>query len=780
MGRGIFLDRSPQCTARKAQEHKFDCGARHDLGLEVVAGALDGAEGGGGAEDIHARDGGGGPFAANAGGGAQARFPEALPDIELVEDAAAVALPPFAEFAGVLDAVAGGGDGDGFAAGEEAVAGGHEVRFAGEGKGAAGAATAGGGGLGGEFGGDAAFAKAGFDLGAGDGVDVDAAAAADDGLEHRLGGGGDEGERGVAGGLLEGLEDGVGGIAAEPLGGIEDDHAGAGFEGVAGDEVDDAADLADADIAGVGVAVVGGFAGAGAAERLAGADGDDVRVGAFVDLAAGAADVAGEAGGIGGGQGIAEEGRAGGGRGAFAVQQLGVFEGEQAAPRALRPREQEGVRRIRAGGERAQVAEDGLVADERRHGGIVRRARVGDAAAGLAGVAARGIGQAPAVFEHLLLVFVPDVGPEAGEKGGGGIDVRLAGGDFVLGHAGVGDGDEVIEHGELLGAGHGWYGKKVVPNGQQAGCRLGGEWEDGGRARRRRTPPAPARAGRGGPAAASHRPSAPNRRRIRRMSDTIIETTSGGVRVIRLNRPERMNSLGGTLLGDVVEAFIEGAANDAVRAFVVTGEGRAWCAGADLLDMGGVGVGGGPRNPRATALDDIGAVGRAVLAIYNCNKPTIAAVNGVAVGGGFGLCTAFDVRVASEQARFGTIFIKRALAPDCGLSWFLPRLVGPEAAADLFYTGRIVDAQEALRLGIVSRVVPHEALMDEAVKLANEYARQAPSALTLTRRALQRSAVLTLEQQLEFEWTNQRTRLASPEFQEALSAFREKREPNFS
>ena len=87
------------------------------------------------------------------------------------------------------------------------------------------------------------------------------------------------------------------------------------------------------------------------------------------------------------------------------------------------------------------------------------------------------------------------------------------------------------------------------------------------------------------------------------MSDTIIETTSGGVRVIRLNRPERMNSLGGTLLGDVVEAFIEGATNDAVRAFVVTGEGRAWCAGADLLDMGGVGVGGGPRNPRATALD---------------------------------------------------------------------------------------------------------------------------------------------------------------------------------
>lgn len=247
---------------------------------------------------------------------------------------------------------------------------------------------------------------------------------------------------------------------------------------------------------------------------------------------------------------------------------------------------------------------------------------------------------------------------------------------------------------------------------------------------------------------------------------------------VTLDQPEKLNALTWGAWAEIESVVAEANDDDNVKCLVFTGEGRGFSSGTDLTNRT-TEADWHPRPYTGRALKYRTRY-RATATIYHCIKPTIAAVNGVAVGGGFGLCTAFDVRVASEQARFGTIFIKRALAPDCGLSWFLPRLVGPEAAADLFYTGRIVDAQEALRLGIVSRVVPHEALMDEAMKLANEYARQAPSALTLTRRALQRSAVLTLEQQLEFEWTNQRTRLASPEFQEALSAFREKREPNFS
>ena len=262
------------------------------------------------------------------------------------------------------------------------------------------------------------------------------------------------------------------------------------------------------------------------------------------------------------------------------------------------------------------------------------------------------------------------------------------------------------------------------------------------------------------------------------MTDCIVETTDG-VMLIRFNRPERLNAMGGTLLAELNDAFEQGRQDDRVRAFVVTGEGRAWCAGADLMPDG-FGAAGEANNPRSAALDAIGEVGRTVLNIYGAEKPTIAAVNGVCVGGGFGLCSAMDLRIASDQARFSTVFIKRALAPDCGLSWFLPRLIGPEKAAELFYSGRMVLADEALALGIVSKVVPRDQLLATAVGFARALAKQPPSALTYTRRALQHSVTATLHDQLEFEWMNQKACLASNEFQEGVAAFREKREPDFS
>ncbi len=261
------------------------------------------------------------------------------------------------------------------------------------------------------------------------------------------------------------------------------------------------------------------------------------------------------------------------------------------------------------------------------------------------------------------------------------------------------------------------------------------------------------------------------------MPDCIVER-DGNVMVIRFNRPERMNSLGGTLLAEFNAALVEGRSDDRVRAFVITGEGRAWCAGADLQA-----VGSGTPNPnsaRWNAIDPIGEVGRTILNLRSCDKPTIAAVNGVAVGGGFGFCSAVDIRIASEQARFSTVFIKRALAPDCGLSWFLPRLVGPERAAELFFTGRMVDAAEAERIGLVSKVVPHDQLMDAAMGLANTIANSPPTAMAFTRRALHNSQTATLEQHLEFEWVNQKACLRAPEFQEGVKAFLEKREPNWS
>ena len=262
------------------------------------------------------------------------------------------------------------------------------------------------------------------------------------------------------------------------------------------------------------------------------------------------------------------------------------------------------------------------------------------------------------------------------------------------------------------------------------------------------------------------------------MSDVIVERHDR-VMLLRFNRPERMNAMGGTLMAEFMDALEEGTKDDSVGAFVVTGEGRAWCAGADLEAAGQRHESGSAPQGRSQQLDTMGP-GRSILAIYKSGKPMIAAVNGVAVGGGFGLCSAFDIRIASDRARFGTIFIKRALASDFGLSYFLPRMVGPEHAAELFYTGRIVEAEEALSLGIVSRVVPHDQLLEESLAFASQVAKQPPTALAYTRRMLQHSQWASIEQQLEFEWPLQRDLLQGPEFNEAVAAFREKREPNYN
>ncbi len=262
------------------------------------------------------------------------------------------------------------------------------------------------------------------------------------------------------------------------------------------------------------------------------------------------------------------------------------------------------------------------------------------------------------------------------------------------------------------------------------------------------------------------------------MPDVIVERHDR-VMLMRFNRPERMNAMGGTLMPEFMDAIEEGMGDDSVGAFVVTGEGRAWCAGADLEAAGQRHESGNAPQRRSQQLDTMGP-GRSILAIYKSGKPMIAAVNGVAVGGGFGLCSAFDIRIASDRARFGTIFIKRALASDFGLSYFLPRMVGPEHAAELFYTGRIVEAEEALSLGIVSRVVPHDQLIEKSLAFASQVANQPPTALAYTRRMLQHSQWASIEQQLEFEWPLQRDLLQGPEFTEAVAAFREKREPNYN
>lgn len=258
-------------------------------------------------------------------------------------------------------------------------------------------------------------------------------------------------------------------------------------------------------------------------------------------------------------------------------------------------------------------------------------------------------------------------------------------------------------------------------------------------------------------------------------SDILYDKHDDGVLVITLNRPERMNALGGDLVNELIDAFQRAKLDDDVRAVVLTGAGRGFCAGADLSR-------GTPKSgetARHARLDRIGRAGPFILALRDLDKPVIGAINGAVAGAGIGIATALDIRIASSAARFTTVFIKRGLGPDFGSSYFIPRLIGPARAYELFFTGRFLSAEEALQVGLVNRVVEPEKLMEEALGLARELAAGPPMAMTFTKRALQRSLQNTLEQQLEFEWTNQIVALDSEDAREGVQAWMEQRTPRF-
>jgi len=251
------------------------------------------------------------------------------------------------------------------------------------------------------------------------------------------------------------------------------------------------------------------------------------------------------------------------------------------------------------------------------------------------------------------------------------------------------------------------------------------------------------------------------------------------IAILTLNRPDRLNALSVELREALLCACQELRDDDQVWAVVLTGAGRGFCSGADL------------RTPRPDSehaahrqerLDTYGWVGRQALAVYRTlDKPIIAAVNGVAAGAGMSLALSCDLRVGSELTRFKTVFIERSLSPDSGMSYFLPRIVGYSRACDLLYTSRFVEAEEAYRIGLLDRLVPAERLLEEAIGLAQQIASWPPVAMQATRRTLQQSMEMTLEEQLRHEsFGLLLARRAPHDVQEARDSFLERRPPRFT
>jgi enoyl-CoA hydratase/carnithine racemase len=258
------------------------------------------------------------------------------------------------------------------------------------------------------------------------------------------------------------------------------------------------------------------------------------------------------------------------------------------------------------------------------------------------------------------------------------------------------------------------------------------------------------------------------------MGTLLIERT-GAVVTVTLNRPEKKNAISDLMYRELRAVVEEVGASRTDRVLVITGAGDGFCSGHDLTDeanrawMDGIGDGlAGMRN-----------IGGVALALHECPKPTIAAVNGVAAGAGCNLALGCDLVVASEAARFSQIFVKRGLTVDFGGTWLLPRLVGLHKAKELALLGDIISARDAAEIGIVNRVVPVDQLRAEVDALAAKLAAGPPLALSTIKKALNDSAFLSMPQALEAEAVAQTMMFAANDSAEAMEAFMQKREPVF-
>ena len=250
-----------------------------------------------------------------------------------------------------------------------------------------------------------------------------------------------------------------------------------------------------------------------------------------------------------------------------------------------------------------------------------------------------------------------------------------------------------------------------------------------------------------------------------------------GIARLTLNKPEKLNALSWGSWAELETAVRAADSDDAARVIVITGEGRGFSAGTDLTVQ--TSESEWPARPYTgrAAQERTRYLGTAD--VFRCRKPTIAAVNGVAVGAGFSLALACDMRIAAESARFGAVFVKRGIVADTGCTWFLPRLVGMEQALRLMFTGRIIGAREALDLGIVGEVVPDSEFQQRVSAFATEIANGPTLAIELMKRLAYEGQTRGLDEQIEMEQFLQQITHGTEDAAEGRRSFLEKREPVF-
>jgi len=265
------------------------------------------------------------------------------------------------------------------------------------------------------------------------------------------------------------------------------------------------------------------------------------------------------------------------------------------------------------------------------------------------------------------------------------------------------------------------------------------------------------------------------------MSCLLIDEPRAGVRLLTLNRPDRLNAMTAALVEELHQALDAAAKDRACRAVILTGAGRGFCAGLDLTGYG-TPPGGEDLGRVQTGMATQKHIAALIPRLRSLPQPVIAAVNGAASGGGLALALGSDIRIAATSAKFNVAFVRIGLSGcDIGVSWLLPRLIGASRAWELMLTGRIIDAARAGELGLVSTVVDDDALLDTALGIAAEIAANSPWGVAQTKEVMwSQLEIGSLQAGIDLENRTQLLASHTPDMQEAIAAFMEKRPPDFS
>ena len=258
--------------------------------------------------------------------------------------------------------------------------------------------------------------------------------------------------------------------------------------------------------------------------------------------------------------------------------------------------------------------------------------------------------------------------------------------------------------------------------------------------------------------------------------DEILFEKKEGVAVITLNRPERFNAFTTRMYREFPKIIDNIRRDDEIRVMIITGSGKGFCAGSDVTDRLADRLEKGKEENRFETLKQVGAI---ALDLVNFDKPIITAINGVAVGAGLSIPLISDIRIASEKARFGAVWVRVGLIPDVGATYFLPRIIGKDRALEMALSGDIIDAEEALKIGLITKLVPHDELMTESMGLAAKIAAGPAVAIELIKRGFQRSLNNDLLTQLDYESYAQGICRHTEDHKEGIRAFTEKRKPDF-